>query len=128
MPNAARLGDAHVCPIHGGGAIALGSPDVLIEGLAAARVSDVCICPGPPNMVAAGSATVLINGLPAARVGDLTAHAGVVASGAATVIIGGEATTPPPDNAGDLLATEVTPEVTPDEDGTAPLAPSPTLV
>lgn len=88
MPNAAHLGDAHACPIHGGGNVASGSPNVLIEGLAATRVGDLCACPGPPNAVAAGSATVFIGGLPAARVGDPTGHGGALASGAASVIIG----------------------------------------
>ncbi len=92
---AARLTDMHVCPLvtvlvpHVGGPITLGSPNVLIGGLPAARVSDMAICVGPPDMIAAGSATVLINGLPAARMGDQTAHGGTIVVGFPQVLIGG---------------------------------------
>jgi len=85
----------HVCPLvngvvpHVGGPILLGSPNVLIGGLPAARVTDLAVCTGPPDMVALGSMTVLINGLPAARLGDLTAHGGTIVSGYPTVLIGG---------------------------------------
>src|SRR5579871_178683 len=66
---AARLTDMHVCPMvtgvvpHVGGPIvAPGAPTVLIGGLPAARVGDMCVCVGPPDVVALGSATVLISG------------------------------------------------------------------
>src|SRR5262249_26331595 len=80
-PPAARLPDMHVCPMvtavvpHVGGPIAgPGCPKVLIGGMPAARVSDMCVCVGPPDVIALGSFTVLIGGLPAARMGDMTAH------------------------------------------------------
>ncbi|MDX5929287.1 PAAR domain-containing protein [Acidiphilium acidophilum] len=69
---AARMTDMHTCPEsdgpvpHVGGPILTGSPNVLIGGLPAARVTDKVTCVGPPDMVAVGSPTVLINGLPAA--------------------------------------------------------------
>jgi uncharacterized Zn-binding protein involved in type VI secretion len=93
MP-AARLTDMHVCPLvngvvpHVGGPIILGSPNVLIGGLPAARVTDTAVCTGPPDMIALGSMTVLINGLPAARLGDLTAHGGTIVVGFPQVLIG----------------------------------------
>ncbi len=93
MPPAARLTDQHVCPLTtpnphvGGPVIGPGSATVLIAGLPAARLSDMCACTGPPDVIAAGSATVLINGLPAARLGDLTAHGGSIVSGCMTVMI-----------------------------------------
>lgn len=62
---------------------------VLIGGLPAARMGDMCACPGPPNAIIKGSATVLIGGQPAARMGDPTAHGGTIAFGCATVLIGG---------------------------------------
>lgn len=63
-----------------------GAPDVLIEGLPAARLGDAC---GVDSIVK-GSATVMIGGMPAARVGDPTAEGGTVAPpGAPTVLIGG---------------------------------------
>jgi uncharacterized Zn-binding protein involved in type VI secretion len=95
MP-AARLTDMHTCPMvtvlvpHVGGPIlAPGAPTCLIGMLPAARVSDTCVCVGPPDMIVKGSATVLIGGMPAARIGDLTAHGGVIVLGHFTTLIGG---------------------------------------
>jgi uncharacterized Zn-binding protein involved in type VI secretion len=58
-----------------------GSPDILIDNLAAARVTDLSeICnlptcvPNGPGMIQMGSTTVLFNNLQAARMGDPTAH------------------------------------------------------
>jgi uncharacterized Zn-binding protein involved in type VI secretion len=93
---AARLTDMHVCPMvtgivpHVGGAIASpGVPTVLIAGIPAAVVGDICICTGPPDSIVLGSATVFIGGKPAARLGDTTAHGGSIVLGAFTVLIGG---------------------------------------
>lgn len=99
MPPAARLTDMHVCPMltpavppipHVGGPIdAPGEPTVLICGLPAARVGDMLICVGPPDVIVEGSTSVLIGRQPAARMGDATAHGGEIVMGAPTVIIGG---------------------------------------
>lgn len=62
---------------------------MLIGGLPAARVTDMAVCAGPPDVIMNGSPTVLIEGLPAARVGDATAHGGTIASGCASVLLGG---------------------------------------
>lgn len=92
---AARSTDMHVCPLltgvvpHVGGPILLGSTNVLIGGLPAARATDMATCVGPPDMIALGSMTVLINGLPAARMGDQTAHGGTIVIGFPQVLIGG---------------------------------------
>jgi len=95
MPPAARLGDMHACPLvnpgptpHVGGPINQGAPTVIIGGMPAARVGDMCVCTGPPDAIATGSATVLICGMPAARMGDMTAHGGVITVGLPTVLIG----------------------------------------
>lgn len=92
---AARLTDMHVCPMvtalvpHVGGPIAApGAPTVLIGGLPAARVGDMCVCVGPPDVIALGSFKVLIGGSPAARMGDMTAHGGAIVLGCPTVLIG----------------------------------------
>jgi uncharacterized Zn-binding protein involved in type VI secretion len=94
MP-AARLTDMHVCPMvtvlvpHVGGPISgPGCPTVLIGSLPAARVSDMAVCVGPPDVIALGSFTVLIGKLPAARLGDTTAHGGKIVLGCPTVLIG----------------------------------------
>ena len=99
----------HVCPMitpgvppipHVGGPILPPcAPTVLIEFLAAARVTDMATCVGPPDVIIKGSAGVFINYLPAARVGDSTAHGGVIVLGAPTVIIG-EVGAPSPGGAG----------------------------
>ena len=102
MPPAARLTDFIACPMvtpglpplpHVGGVIVgLCSPNVIIGGQPAARVSDFSLCiPAIPNPIIKGSATVMINGLPAARIGDTAVHGGAVVSGCPTVIIGDSA-------------------------------------
>ncbi len=93
---AARITDMHVCPmvtglvLHVGGPILPpGCPTVLIGGLPAARVGDMAVCVGPPDVIIPpGSPTVLIGGMPAARMGDMTAHGGVIVMGFPTVLIG----------------------------------------
>ena len=95
MPPAARVSDMHVCPMvtgiipHVGGPILPpGAIQVLIGFLPAARVGDMLVCVGPPDVIAKGSMTVLIGGQPAARMGDLTAHGGTIVLGCPTVMIG----------------------------------------
>ena len=87
----------HVCPMatpgtppvpHVGGPVTVGCPTVLIGGQPAARVGDMCVCVGPPDVIAMGSFTVMIGGQPAARIGDLTAHGGTIVMGCPTVNIG----------------------------------------
>lgn len=95
MPPAARIGDMHVCPMvtglvpHVGGPVAKGDPTVMIGFMPAARVSDMCVCVGPPDMIAKGSMTVKIGFMPAARMGDMTVHGGSIVMGFPTVMIGG---------------------------------------
>jgi uncharacterized Zn-binding protein involved in type VI secretion len=92
---AARMGDstAH------GGVITVGFPQVLIEGMPAARVGDLHTCPmvdglkphvGGP-ITGPGSTSVLIGGMPAARVGDMAQCVGPpdsIIMGAKKVMIG----------------------------------------
>ena len=92
---AARMTDMHTCPMvtgtvpHVGGPIVGGVATVLIGGMPAATVGDMCTCAGPPDTIAMGSSTVMIGGKPAARMGDSTAHGGVIVLGCMTVLIGG---------------------------------------
>jgi len=99
MPPAARVNDNHICPMQtpavvpiphvGGPIMGPGVPSVLIEGIPASVVGDVCMCVGPPSAVMKGSMGVLIAGRAAARVGDPTMHGGtILPPGAPTVIIG----------------------------------------
>jgi uncharacterized Zn-binding protein involved in type VI secretion len=97
-PPAARLTDAHVCPMqtpgvppipHVGSIIAgPGCPTVMIGKMPAALVGDMCICVGPPDSIAMGSTTVLIGSMPAAQLGSSTAHGGSIILGCMTVMIG----------------------------------------
>ena len=92
---AARLTDMHLCPMvtglvpHVGGPISGPCcPTVLIGALPAARITDLCVCVGPPDVIVRGSAGVFIGGLPAARMLDNTVHGGVIVMGMPTVLIG----------------------------------------
>ncbi|QDS89599.1 PAAR motif protein [Rosistilla ulvae] len=96
MPPAARVTDLHVCPMvtglvpHVGGPISgPGAPTVLIGGMPASVVGDICVCVGPPDSIVMGSGTVMVGGKPAARLGDTTAHGGTITLGCPTVMIGG---------------------------------------
>ena len=96
MPAAARVGDMHTCPMVTGTVPHVGGPvmppgtlTVMIGGMPAAKVGDMCICTGPPDSIVAGSSSVMIGGSPAARQGDSTAHGGSITLGLATVVIGG---------------------------------------
>ena len=95
---AARLMDMHMCPMvtpglppipHvGGPIIGPGVPTVLIGGMPAAVMGDMCTCVGPPDTIILGSVGVLIGGKPAARMGDSCAHGGMITVGCPTVLIG----------------------------------------
>ena len=95
---AARLMDMHTCPMvtpgvppvpHVGGPImGPGVPTVIIGGMPAAVMGDMCTCVGPPDSIILGSTGVLIGGKPAARLGDQTSHGGAIVAGIPTVLIG----------------------------------------
>ena len=94
MP-ASRVGDMHVCPMVTGIVPHVGGPilppcaiTVLTGGMPQARVSDMAVCVGPPDVIVLGAFTVLVMGLPAARIGDMTAHGGAIVMGYPTVLIG----------------------------------------
>jgi uncharacterized Zn-binding protein involved in type VI secretion len=88
----------HVClmvtpavpPIpHVGGPVLTGAPTVITGKLPQARVTDLCMCVGPPDTIVKGSMTVLVCNMPAARIGDTCAHGGALVMGFPTVLIGG---------------------------------------
>lgn len=104
---AARLTDMHVCPMvtpgvppvpHVGGPVmGPGVPTVLIGGMPAAVMGDMCTCVGPPDSIILGSTGVMIGGKPAARMGDMTVHGGMISVGCPTVLIGEVGAGAPPD-------------------------------
>lgn len=96
---AARLTDFHMCPMAtpgtppiphvGGPIISAGVPTVLIGGMPAATVGDMCMCTAsPPDVILPNGSMVLIGGKPAARMGDMTSHGGQIMMGCMTVLIG----------------------------------------
>jgi uncharacterized Zn-binding protein involved in type VI secretion len=106
MPPQCRVGDlsqvpadAHgcpACPHPCTGPAIQGSPDVMVNGLPAVRVSDPgmhAACCGPNTWTAAaGSSTVMINNLAAHRQGDQDTHcggSGTMQNGSPTVVTGG---------------------------------------
>lgn len=101
---AARISDMHTCPMvtpglppipHVGGPITgPGCPTVLIGGMPAAVMGDMCVCVGPPDTIILGSTGVMIGGKPAARMGDQCAHGGAIVVGCPTVLIGETASSP----------------------------------
>jgi uncharacterized Zn-binding protein involved in type VI secretion len=74
-------------PHVGGPIVGPGVPTVIIAGVPAATVGDMCTCVGPPDSIVKGSMKVMIGNKPAARLGDSTAHGGTITVGAPTVMI-----------------------------------------
>ncbi|MGF1689713.1 PAAR domain-containing protein [Photobacterium kagoshimensis] len=123
---AAFIGCYHTCPDrtgkipHVGGPVAVGSPNVFIGGMPAARKGDKLVCIGPPDSISSGSSGVFINGKPAARMGDSTSHGGKIIAGNGTVLIGEQCSGPAGGNNNgygetsdpQALATIPTPEMT----------------
>ncbi len=75
-------------PHVGGPITGPGCPTVLIGGMPAAVMGDMCVCVGPPDTIVLGSTGVMIGGKPAARMGDQCAHGGMITVGCPTVLIG----------------------------------------
>jgi len=75
-------------PHVGGPVIGPGCPTVLIGGMPAAVMGDMCMCVGPPDSIVLGSTGVMIGNKPAARMGDMCVHGGAIVVGCPTVLIG----------------------------------------
>lgn len=96
---ASRITDFHMCPMitpgvppipHVGGPILPPCAVTVLTGcLPQARVTDMALCVGPPDVIVKGSTTVLVNCLPLARIMDNTAHGGMIMLGEFTVLVGG---------------------------------------
>ena len=93
MPAAARKGDRGI-PHCSGYTIAMGSEDVFINGIAAARQGDNSTahqlpgsptCPTHAPSISRGSESVFVNGKPLARVGDTLTGCTAVAQGSEDV-------------------------------------------
>jgi uncharacterized Zn-binding protein involved in type VI secretion len=77
-----------IVPHVGGPILPPGYPLVLIGGQPAARMGDMAVCVGPPDVIVMGSPLVQIGGQPAARLLDPTAHGGLIVMGFPLVLIG----------------------------------------
>jgi uncharacterized Zn-binding protein involved in type VI secretion len=75
-------------PHVGGPVLPPGGIPIFIGGMPAARLGDLLICVGPPDVIVHAYLKVLICGRPAARMTDRTAHGGVIIVGYPTVLIG----------------------------------------
>jgi uncharacterized Zn-binding protein involved in type VI secretion len=74
-------------PHVGGPILPPGAVTVLAGMLPVARVTDMAVCVGPPDVIIVGAFTVLVMNLPAARITSNTAHGGVVVMGLPTVLV-----------------------------------------
>ena len=84
MKPIAHIGHQHICPVHGGGPVALpGQVHVRFNGIPLAVEGGACICVGTPSpdLMAKRSTAVRINGRGVMRVGDQTSHGGRIATG-----------------------------------------------
>ena len=95
MPAVTRITDADVA--HCSGMVrAVGSSDVIVNGLGVSRQGDVntshllpgAICPSHSAPIAVGSLTVIVNGRGCGRVGDAISGCTSVAQGSPDVFAG----------------------------------------
>ncbi len=93
MKPAASEQDLVTCPEHIGPVgrlVALGKPDVFINGRSAIRLGDTAICSvGGPDAIGQGAATVRVGGLPAAGLADMSFHPSRIDTGSEDVNLGG---------------------------------------
>src|SRR5258708_39763726 len=77
-----------IVPHVGGPILPPGCPTVLIGYLPAARATDMPTCVGPPDTILMGSPQVLLGNLMAARIRDPTVPGGVIVHRCFTLIAG----------------------------------------
>lgn len=78
MKSIARLGDKHVCPVHGPNVIARTATRSSCDARPIATVGDVTACGA---FIVTGTQACMIDGKPAATIGSLTSHGGVIVEG-----------------------------------------------
>lgn len=96
FPASRILVDMHSCPSCLGTPLPIawkGAFRVMTGAFPQARVSDLCLCAGPPppaggDPIITGAFNVLVEGMPAARMTDLTLKAGTLITGYPFVLIG----------------------------------------
>lgn len=80
MQPIARLGDKHVCPVHGTNAITQVATRSTCDARPIATVGDVTGCGA---VITTGTAACIIDGKPAAIIGSTTSHGGSIVEGSA---------------------------------------------
>lgn len=80
----ARVGDTHVCPLHGPNPIVTGAPDTPVNNRPVARVGDQTAC-GAVILTGAPSFGI---GVLVAHVGSATSHGGVITTGSPDTLVG----------------------------------------
>ncbi|TRW95179.1 hypothetical protein FNJ84_16905 [Paracoccus sp. M683] len=78
MKPIARLGDRHICPIHGTNVIAEVATRSTCDTRPIAAVGDKTACGA---VILTGSDAFLVDGKPAAILGSKTSHGGMIAEG-----------------------------------------------
>lgn len=78
MKPTARLGDKHVCPIHGPNLIVKVAAKSTCDGRPVATVGDMTACGAT---ILTGSVGCLIDGKPTAHMGSQTSHGGTIVEG-----------------------------------------------
>ena len=81
----ARIGDMHVCPMHGPNLIVEGSPNEKANLQPIARVGDMTACGAKITIGAPGNS---FSGDDVAFLGSLTDHGGVITTGSPDVFVG----------------------------------------
>lgn len=77
----ARLGDKHICPIHGTNVIVSAPSRSTCDGKPIATVGDKTACGAT---IISGSPACTVDGRPAATMGSKTSHGGVIVQGSAS--------------------------------------------
>ena len=78
MKPTARLGDTHVCPIHGPNVIVQTASRSICDGRPVATVGDMTACGAA---ILTGSSGCLTDGKPTAHIGSKTSHGGEIVTG-----------------------------------------------
>lgn len=81
MTPLARLGDTHLCPLHGENVITSTASRSSCDARPIATVGDLTGCGA---VIVTGSDAFVLDGRPAAVVGSRTSHGGVLVAGAAS--------------------------------------------
>lgn len=82
MKQVARLGDRHVCPVHGVNAITATASVSTADGCAIATVGDMTGCGA---VIVTGADSLRIDGRPVAQIGSKTSHGGTISQGSSSV-------------------------------------------